>query len=417
LKTAINEIGFGNKEKPTETPTQPIWHPTEKMHCVVYKGKYDMQYVEHPKPCITDQTDVLLKVTATTVCGSDLHLYKGTFMGMRTDDIPGHEFMGIIEEVGSQVKKLKVGQRVVVSFAVSCGHCDFCEREEYSSCSTNNPCKTIELMMGEQTMAAYGYSHLTGAIPGGQAEYVRVALADQNCMVVPDSLPDEKALYLTDIIPTAYHGCVLGEVEEGKVVGVWGLGPIGLMACQWAKFLGAKRVIGIDTVPERLQLARERLGIEVIDYKTTDVVDAIHNMLNGSLDVAIECVGFDFPQSWLHKLQAKLGLETDSPEILEEIFKCTRKSGNVAIIGDYYAYANHFPIGIMMEKGLVVKGGQCPVIKYWKYCLEKVESGEIDPTVVVTDRGTLADAPKIYERMCNMTDGCIKSFLQPHAIQ
>lgn len=414
VKTAFNEIVLGNKEVPTETPTQPIWHPTEKMHCLVYRGKKQIEYEEHPRPCITAPTDILLKVTATTVCGSDLHLYKGTFLGMRSGDIPGHEFLGIVEETGGEVQKLKKGQRVVVSFAITCGHCEYCKQEEYTCCSTNNPSKTVEIAYGDQCMAAYGYSHLTGAVPGGQADYVRVALADQNCMVVPDDLPDEKALYLTDIVPTSYHGCVLGEVEEGKTVGIWGLGPIGLMACQWAKLLGAKRVIAIDTVPERLALARDRIGVEVIDYKSTDVVDTIHKMLGGdSLDVAIECVGFDFPQSWLHKLQMKAGLETDSAEILTEIFKCTKKRGNVAIIGDYYAYANHFPIGIMMEKGLIIRGGQCPVIKYWRYCLEKVQSGEIDPTIVVTDKGSLSDGPLIYERMSNLEHGCIKSFLRP----
>jgi len=233
-------------------------------------------------------------------------------------------------------------------------------------------------------------------------------------MIIPDGLPDEKALYLTDIVPTSYHGCVLGEVEEGKTVGIWGLGPIGLMACQWAKHLGAKRVIAIDTVPERLALARDVLGIEVVDFGSCDVVSKINELLEGkSLDVAIECVGFDFPQSWLHKIQMKLGLETDSPEIFTEIFKCVRKCGNVSIIGDYYAYANHFPIGMMMEKSLIVRGGQCPVIKYWKYCLEMVESGKIDPTLIITDRGTLADGPSIYERMNEMKDGCIKSFLRP----
>ncbi|KAH7697540.1 GroES-like protein, partial [Aphelenchoides avenae] len=349
IRTAINELVLDKKEVQTATPIQPIWDETKKMRCLVWKGKEDIRYVEHARPCITAPTDILLKVTATTICGSDLHLYKGTFLGMRDGDIPGHEFLGTIEEIGDEVKNFKVGQRVIVGFCITCGECDFCKREEYTACDKTNPTRTVELFYGDRQASqwptgAYGYSHMTGAAPGGQSEYVRVAFADWNCLPIPDDLPDEKALYLTDIIPTGYHGAVLGDVGEGSVVGIWGLGPIGLMCAQWCRVLGAKRIIGIDAVPERLALARDVLKIDVIDFGKEDVVNRVHEMLGGSLDVAIDCVGFDFPKSWLHKLQMKLGLETDSPEVFTEMFRCVRKFGKVAVVGDYFAYANKFPI-------------------------------------------------------------------------
>jgi len=413
IRTAADELLLGNKERPTQVPTQPIWDEHKKMRCLVWNGKYDFQYVEHARPKITEPRDILLKITATTICGSDLHLYKGTFPAMRKGDIPGHEFMGIVEEVGHQVQQFHIGDRVAVAFCIVCGECEFCQREEYSGCSRNNPSKTSELMLGEPIMAAFGYSHLTGAIPGGQAEYVRVPLADNNCLKIPDELPDDKALYLTDIVCTGYHAAVMGEVKEGRTVGIWGLGPIGLMCAQWCKWLGARRIIGIDTVKERLAFARDVLGIEVLDFDNVDVVEKIHEMVGGSLDSAIDCVGFDFPQSWMHKLQMKLGFETDTPEICTEMFRAVRKFGNVALIGDYFAYANRFPIGAMMEKCLIVRGGQCPLQKYWKFCLEKLISGEIDPSLLVTHRGSLASAPRFYQMMSDQEDGIIKVFMRP----
>lgn len=345
--------------------------------------------------------------------------------------------MGIVEEVGSEVKKLRPGQRVVVSACIACGMCDYCKREEYTSCDTTNPNATIEEQLGHRPAALYGFSHLTGGVPGksthfhhyhlpgGQAEYVRVAFADINCLPVPDSIPDEKALYLTDIIPTAYHGCVLGEVEKGKSVGIWGLGPIGLMTARWCQILGAKRVIGIDTVPARLDMARSVLHIDTINAKEENVVERINQLAGGHLDVAIECAGFDYAQSWAQKAQIALGklekiyyayvtgLETDTAEIFDEMFKAVRKFGNVSIIGVYTGYANHFPVGAMMQKNLIVKAGCCSMQKYWKYCLEKLVSGEIDPTFVITDRGHLSDAPKLYEKFNKKCDGCVKVFLRP----
>ena len=415
IKTAINELVFNNKEHETVVPAQPQWSDTKKMKCLVWNGKLQVDYVDHPQPIITAPTDAIVKVSATTICGSDLHLYKGTFAGMQRGDILGHEFMGYVQEVGSEVSKFKVGDRVVCAFGIACGFCNFCQKEEYTSCDKTNPSKTQDNMYGDRLSAIHGYSHLLGGVPGGDAEYVRVSIADVNLFLIPDDIPDEKALYLTDVIPTALHGAKLGEVGPGKTVAIWGLGPIGLMCARWCQILGASKVIGIDMVPERLAVARDVLKIETINFKDEDVFKAIRERLElpSGVDVAIECAGFDYAQSWAHKIEMKLGLETDSSEIFQEIFRCVSKGGNVSIIGVYTGYANHFPVGAMMEKNITVRGGQCPAQKYWKYCLEKLRTGEIDTDWLVTHRGSLADGPKLFEKMNNKEDGCIKVFMRP----
>ncbi|KAI1709683.1 alcohol dehydrogenase groES-like domain-containing protein [Ditylenchus destructor] len=390
VKSAINEVVFDRKDHPTVTPTKLLWDETKKMRCLVWKGKGDIEYVEHPRPKITSPSDIILKVTATSICGSDLHLYKGTFLGMQEGHIPGHEFLGLVYEVGSEVKTFKVGQRVIAAFCIACGECDNCNREEYTACERSNPTRTIGLAHGDRATGVYANSHITGEVGGGQAEYVCVA--ERNCYLVPDELPDDQALYLTDIIPTGYHAALMGDVGPNRVVGVWGLGPIGLMCARWCQILGAKRVIGIDSVPERLALAKTVLQIETIDIEEVkDVPEALDKMLEGKLDVAIDCVGFDFPKTWLHKTQMKIGMETDCPELFTEMFRAVRKFGNISIAGDYYLATNNFPIGAMMEKGLTIRGGQCPVQKYWDRCTNVLRSGTIDPLFLVTHRGTLAD--------------------------
>uniref|UniRef100_A0A914WDB8 Alcohol dehydrogenase-like C-terminal domain-containing protein n=2 Tax=Plectus sambesii TaxID=2011161 RepID=A0A914WDB8_9BILA len=411
IAEAIAEKIMGQKE--TSTETQPIWDKNKTMHCLIWNGKKDIEYVEHARPCVTDPTDILLRITATTICGSDLHLFKGSMPGMQKGDIPGHEFMGIIEEVGSEVKKLKVGQRVVVAFDIACGQCAYCKREEYTACDTTCPSRVVEKMYGHRPAALYGYSHLTGGVPGGQAEYVRVAFADINCLPIPDDIPDEKALFLSDVVPTAYHGCMLGEVKKGCSVGIWGLGPIGLMAARWCQILGAAKVIGIDCVPERLRVAQAVLGIDVINFKENDVIKTMQEMTNGELDVAIECAGFDYSNSLMHKVEMAVGLETDTSEIFAEMFHVVRKFGRVAVIGVYSGYANHFPVGAMMEKDLIVKCGQSPTQKYWKMCIEKIQSGELDPTFIISDRGHLSDGPRLYNKFNDKEGGCIKVFMRP----
>jgi len=382
------------------------------MHAIAWKGKSKVEYIEAPTPIITDPRDIILKVTATTICGSDLHLFHNSMPTMENGDILGHEFMGIIQDVGDQVKSLSVGQRVVVAFNIACGDCQFCKREEYTCCEVTNPSKLMEELYGARTSAIYGYSHLTGGVPGGQAEIVRVPFAEFNCLPVPDDLPDDKVLFLSDVVPTSYFGVDAADVKEGDTVAIWGLGPIGLMAARWCQIRKAGRIIGIDCVKQRLEVAKDILNIEVIDFKKQSTTKTLLEWFPTGVDCAIECAGFDYPKSLLHKVEIALNLETDTPEILHEMIYCVRKSGRIAILGVYTGFANHFPIGAMMEKGLTVRGGQSPTQKYWRMCLDKIKSGELDPTFIVTHHAHLSDAPKIYQDFDDK-DGVIKAFLRP----
>jgi threonine dehydrogenase-like Zn-dependent dehydrogenase len=401
-----------DREVPTSTPAHPALDNTRKMQALVWHGKRDVKCDIVPRPLITDKYDVILRVTATTICGSDLHLYTGAMMGMKSGDILGHEFMGIVEEVGAEVKNFRIGQRVVSAFDIACGKCSHCDRQEFTACATTNPSKAIREAYGHPTGAIFGYSHLTGGVPGGQAEYVRVPFADVNCLPVPDDLPDDKALYLSDIIPTSFHGTELGGVTKGSIVAIWGLGPVGLLTARWCQIKEAGRIIGIDCVPERLNIAKNYLNIETIDFSKVKTTDALSKMVPQGVDVSIECAGFEYAKTLLHKVEMAIGLETDSPDILTEMITATRPFGTLSIIGVYVGYTNHFPIGAMMEKDLIIKCGQSPTQKYWKMCLEKLQSGEFDPSFVVTHRAYLSDGPELYKKFYNKEDGVIKVFLR-----
>ncbi|CAF1205384.1 unnamed protein product [Rotaria sordida] len=412
--TKLQDKALG--QAPTSVPVQPRYDETRKQHAIIWRGVRHVEYVEKPMPLITDSRDILLKITATTICGSDLHLYNNTILDMHDGDIIGHEFMGIIQEKGEQVQKLHVGQRVVVAFAIACGTCDFCKREEYSCCDTTNPSRLMEQMYGQKTAGFYGYSHLTGGVPGGQAEYVRVPFADVNCLPIPDDIPDTKALFLSDIIPTSYHGCEIGNVKKDSVVAIWGLGPIGLLEARWCQILGAKRIIGIDCVPERLDIARKYLGIETINFKECDTTKKLLELVPDGVDCSLEAAGFDYAKSLLHKIERFLNLETDAGDILKEMILCTRKAGTISIIGVYNNTVNHFPIGPMMEKHLTVTGGQAYPQKHWKMCLEKIRSGEMDPTFVVSDHIKLSQAPDFYKKFDDKAHGALKCFIRPDDI-
>jgi len=257
---------------------------------------------------------------------------------------------------------------------------------------------------------------LTGGIPGGQAEYVRVPFADLNCLPIPDDVPDDKALFLSDVIPTAYHGTELANVQKGDIVGIWGLGPIGLMAARWCFIRGAAQVIGMECVPERIEIAK-KLGVNVIDFSKEDVLKKIREIVPAGLDCSIECAGFEYPNTFLHKIERALHLESDTADILTECVMSTKKCGIVSIIGVYSGFANHFPIGAIMEKGITVNGGQSPTQKYWKMALEKIQTGELDPTFMISHRGSLSDAPELYKKFYKH-EGVIKVFLRPeHALE
>jgi threonine dehydrogenase-like Zn-dependent dehydrogenase len=401
-------------KRTTESPMHPNVDESKPMHALIWKSAKDVEYVTKPKPLITDATDVVVKVSATSICGSDLHMYSGNMVTMKSGDILGHEFMGIVETVGPEVKDIKEGDRVVCSFDISCGKCDFCKRGEFTTCKVTNPSILEESMYGHRTSAIFGYSHLTGGVPGGQAEYVRVPFADTNCLKVPDELPDEKALYLSDIVPTAYFGTEMAEVKKGDTVGIWGLGPVGLLVAKWCQIRGASRIIGIDCIPERFQVAHANLRIETLDFNKVDVVKELAIMFPDGLDAGIECAGFEYAKTWRHKIERAVGLETDTGDILTEIIKSVRGFGKIGILGVYTGTVNHFPIGPFMEKGLTMRGGQSPTQKYWKYAMEMMMKGEFDPTFVITHRATLDDGPSLYKKFYNREEGMLKCFLRPN---
>jgi threonine dehydrogenase-like Zn-dependent dehydrogenase len=400
-----------NAESPTQLAVNPpttskviitakTARSNEKMKACVWHGAENMRVEEIAKPAITDPRDIILKVTTTTVCGSDLHMYYDKIPGkkaMEDGDVLGHEFMGIVESVGPQVHKLKVGDRVVVSAVIACGECMYCKKKQFSLCDVTNPSKQLEEMYGHRLSGIFGYSHLTGGYDGGQAEYVRVPLADVNCLRIPDSLPDDKVLFLSDIACTSYHATELGEVTPGKTVCIWGAGPVGLLTAQWCRVRGAKRVISIDNDETRLNLAK-KLGAEPLNFSQVDVTKWIlENVPNGP-EVCIECAGFRFPKTTTHKVETLAHLETDAADIINEMVKTCQKAGNISMIGDYFGYANHFPIGALMEKAITLRGGQVYVQKYWHEVLKKIEEGVFDPTVVITHHMPFEKCAEVYKQ-------------------
>lgn len=259
------------------------------------------------------------------MCGSDLHLYEGEMLQQKKGDILGHEFCGIIESVGRGVTNLCVGQRVVASFQIACGQCEYCKRGLSSMCDTTNKSSVMNALYGHRIAGIFGYSHFAGGFMGGQAEYVRVPFADTNLLPIPDGVPDERALYLSDIVPTSYHACKRAKINKGDVVGIWGLGPIGLLCAHWCQLMGAQRIVGIDHVPERLEFAKQELKIETINFDEANPVDKVHELVPGGLDKSIDCAGFRYAKGILHKVERAVGLETDTSEMLNEQIKCVKK--------------------------------------------------------------------------------------------
>jgi len=397
--------------------TQYKGDPSQKMIAAQWFGAEDVRPMHVPKPMITDPTDAIVRITSTTICGSDLHMYLHEVKEMDKGFILGHEFMGIIEQVGPDVKEVKQGDRVVVSAVIADGCCFYCKNGWYSCCDNTNPNKEVEKLYGQRLSGIFGYSRLTGGYPGGQAEYARIPIADFNCLKVPSSLPDEKVLFLSDIACTGWHANEFGQVSPGQTVAIWGCGPVGLMATMWAKFRGASRVIVIDNVPVRLDLATKKLGAETINFDKCDVVETLKQMCPHGPDVCIETAGFRFPKSTSQKVQRTTGIETDSSDILREMIISCRKAGNIAIIGDYFKDTNQFPIGAMMEKGLTVKGSQVYVQKYWKQLLGYIERGLVDPSFIITHTMPLEKIDEAYKMFNKKLDNCIKVLIKPSMTQ
>ncbi|MFL5929675.1 MAG: zinc-dependent alcohol dehydrogenase [Gaiellaceae bacterium] len=391
------------------------------MKAVQWMGPQKMQVNNVPDPKLLSQSDVIVRVTSTAICGSDLHLYNGFVPFMEPGDIMGHEFMGEVVETGKSVTKLKVGDRVIVPFPIACGHCAHCEAGLTSTCENTNPnAHVAEKLLGHSCCGIYGYSHLTGGFAGGQAEYARVPFADVGPIKIENGFTDEQVLFLSDIFPTGYMGAELCDIKPGDVIAVWGCGPVGQFAIASAFLLGAERVIGIDRFEYRLRMAREKSGAETLNYEDVDnVPDALKELTGGrGPDACIDAVGMEahHPNRALHaydRIKQATRLETDRGHVLRQAILSCRNGGVVSIMGAYGGFVDKFPIGALMQRGLTIRTGQCHVHRYMRPLLERVEKGEIDPSFVVTHRLSLDDAPQGYETFKHKQDDCVKVVLKP----
>jgi threonine dehydrogenase-like Zn-dependent dehydrogenase len=393
------------------------------MKALCWHGKSDIRCDIVEDPRIEDDRDVVIKVTSCAICGSDLHLYDGYMPTMESGDVLGHEAMGEVVEVGKGHTKFNIGDRVVVPFDISCGECYFCKKGLFSLCDRSNPNAEIAAkIMGHSPAGLFGYSHALGGFWGGQAQYMRVPYADVGPIKVPDGMADEQVLFLSDIFPTGYMAAENANIEPGDTVAIWGCGPVGQFAIQSAWMLGAGRVIAIDTVPERLELAEAKGRAETIDFGKVKIYDALMEMTDGrGPDSCIDCVGTEAAPSasWdsmLDKAKASAFLGTDRPHVLREMIYCCRKGGTISVPGVYIGLIDHIPFGAAMNKGLTFRMGQTHTQRYLAPLLRKIEDGAIDPAFVITDVASLEDGPKLYEKFRDKESGCIKVVLHPNGV-
>jgi len=387
------------------------------MKAVCWTGVNEVRVEQVPEPTLVNPRDAIIQVKATTICGSDLHLYDGYIPAMLKGDIIGHEFMGEVVEVGSKVKNLKPGDRVIVPSVISCGDCFYCKRELFSLCDNSNPKPAgAEKLWGHATCGIFGYSHLMGGYAGSHAEYVRVPFADVGPRKVPDGFTNEQALFLSDAFPTGYMAADLCGIQPGDTVAVWGCGAVGLFAIQSAWLLGAGRVIAIDRLPDRLALARDRCKAEVLDYTRVQVTQALKELTGGrGPDACIDAVGMEAHdlghEGAYDRVKHALRLETDRPYVLREAIQACRKGGTVSIIGVYGAVVDKFPMGSAMNKGLTLRMGQMHAQRYLDRLIAHVERGEVDPSFVATHRMPLDEAPQAFELFKHKKDNCLRVVL------
>lgn len=389
------------------------------MRALTWHGTHDVRVDTVDDPEIINPRDAILKITSTAICGSDLHLYDGVIPGVLPGDVLGHEFMGEVVETGSD-STLKMGQRVVVPFTISCGGCFHCQIKQFSACENSNPVEKQDMsatLYGHPMAALFGYSHLTGGYSGGQAEYVRVPFSDVGPIVIPDHLEDEKVLFLSDILPTGWMGAENAEIQPDDTVAVWGCGPVGLFAIQSAIVMGASKVIAIDHYPHRLELAK-RLGAEVIDFRKTDVRDALMEMSGGiGCDAVIDAVGMEAHgfaiDNMIDIAKQKVGIGADRASALKQAILAVRPGGRVSIPGVYGGMTDKFPLGALMEKGLQVRSGQTHVQRYTKDLLAKIEDGTLDTTFLISHRLPLEDAARGYKCFREEQDSWTKVILKP----
>jgi threonine dehydrogenase-like Zn-dependent dehydrogenase len=390
------------------------------MKALCWFGTNDVRIEDVPDPSILDSRDAIVKITSTAICGSDLHLLDGYMPTMEKGDILGHEPMGEVVEVGPGVDNLKVGDRVVVPFTISCGQCFFCQKGLYSCCENSNPnARVAEKIMGHTTAGLLGYSHLTGGFAGGQAEYLRVPFADVGPIKIPDGLPDEKVLFLSDVFPTGYMAAENAEIEQGDTVAVWGCGPVGQFTMKSARMLGAERIIAIDNVPERLDMAARECGAETVNFDEVNVYETLQDMTGGiGPDRCIDAVGCEAlaggaPDGIIDAIKTATFMATDRTHVLRQAIWCCRKGGTISMPGVYVGFADKIPLGSFMNKGLTLKTGQTHMPKYMPMLLEKVQNGEIDPSFIITHEVPLEEAPEAYHTFKHKQDGCIKVVLKP----
>ncbi len=389
------------------------------MKALAWHGKGDIRCEEVPDPTIEHPRDAIIKVTACAICGSDLHIYGGIIPSMKRGDVLGHENMGEVVEVGPGNKKLNVGDRVVVPFTIACGECFFCRQGFYSGCERTNPDhdKAAKLW-GNSPSGLFGYSHLLGGYSGGQAEYLRVPYADVGPIKVPDSLSDEQVLFLSDIFPTGYMAAEFCNLKGGETVAIWGCGPVGQFAIRSALLLGAERIIAIDTVPERLALARAA-GAETIDFMAEDVYDRIMELTKGrGADACIDAVGTEaepaasLDSRW-DRIKVATFMGTDRPHVLRQAIHCCRNFGVVSVVGVYGGFLDKIPMGSAINRGLTFRMAQTPVQHYLSQLLGRIEKGDIDPSFVITHVAPLEQGPELYKTFRDKEDGCIKVVLKP----
>jgi threonine dehydrogenase-like Zn-dependent dehydrogenase len=384
-------------------------------------GKMTVENVPDPK--ILNPRDAIVRITSTCICGSDLHLYGGFIPTMEPGDIMGHEFMGEVVEVGSGVPadKLKIGDRVVVPFTIACGKCFFCQRQLWSCCENSNPNYWIaEKMMGYSPSGLFGYTHMMGGYAGGQAQYARVPFADVGPMKLPTELADEQVVLLSDILPTAYMGALNCNIEPGDTVAIWGCGPVGLLAIRCAYLLGAERVISIDRFKYRLRVA-EQLGAQTINYaEVPDVVDALKEMTaNLGPDACMDAVGLEAHGKgflyFVDRAKQAAKMETERPIVLRQCIQACRKGGSVSVPGVYAGFSDTIPMGAFMNKALTMKTGQTHMMRYMKPLLEEIQNKRIDPSVIISHRVPIEEAPRMYQVFRDKQEDCTKVMLDPWA--
>ena len=390
------------------------------MKALVWHGKEDVRYDTVSDPEIEEPRDAIIKVTSCAICGSDLHLYHNFIPAMLPGDVLGHETMGIVEEVGSGVSNLKKGDRVVIPFTIVCGECDQCRAGNFSVCQRTNRKKDLaDKVFGHSTAGLFGYTHLTGGYAGGQAEYLRVPFADTTHIKVPEGIPDESLLFLSDIFPTGWQAAAQADILPGDTVAVWGCGPVGQMTIRSAILMGAEQVIAIDFLPERLSMA-EAAGAITINFQEESVLERLNELTGGEgPHRCIDAVGMEShvtikQPDTLYDRMKQVGLaENDRPHVLREMIYACRPAGVISIIGVYSCMVDKIPIGIAMNKGLTFRMAQCHVPRWTDDLLHRIEDGQIDPSFVITHKVPLSDGPEMYRTFRDKQDSCIKVMLQP----